>query len=296
VSASADSASAFIDLHSHTDASDGSLTPAELIALATRTGLAALSITDHDTFAGYDVALPLARAAGLDLVRGIELNSRLLVDAAAQPRFVHVLVYFPSREPTLAFHNWLEEQRTDRRSRNEKLVKALQARGVAITLEEVEARGRSLAGRPHFARILLEKGYVTNFEDAFHKYLGEDAPSYVERDSSTTEEVIELARQGGGIPVVAHPIRIGLARAVEHAVLPRFKEAGLVGLEVYHSDHPPALQEYYRALAGELDLLPTGGSDFHGKSVKPDIELGTGRAHNVRVPLEFLEGLRRFGR
>ena len=162
-----------------------------------------------------------------------------------------------------------------------------------ITLQEVEARGRTLAGRPHFARLLVEKGYVANFEDAFEKYLGEEAPSYVERESKTTEEVINLARQGGGIPVVAHPIRIGLARAVEHDVLTDLKQAGLVGLEVYHSDHPPALQAYYRDLAAELDLLPTGGSDFHG-TVKPDIELGSGRAHNVNVPLEFLEGLRRF--
>lgn len=282
-----------IDLHSHTNSSDGTLTPAELVALAKTQNISSLAITDHDTFEGYDIAVPLAEASGLDLVRGIELNSRLLLEGSAQPRFVHILVYFLSREPSRIFQNWLAEQQTDRRSRNAKLAKALQDRGVNITLQEVEARGRTLAGRPHFARILVEKGYVTNFEDAFHKYLGEDAPSYVERESNTTEEVIDLARQGGGIPVVAHPIRIGLARAVEHEVLTRFKQAGLVGLEVYHSDHPPALQQYYRVLADELELLPTGGSDFHG-AVKPDIELGTGRAHNLRVPAEFLEGLRRF--
>jgi hypothetical protein len=282
-----------IDLHSHTNASDGTLTPAELVALAKTKNLSSLAITDHDTFEGYEIAVPLAQASGLDLVRGIELNSRLLIEGSAQPRFVHILVYFPSRHPSEGFQSWLAEQRTDRRSRNAKLAKALQDRGVNITLQEVEARGRTLAGRPHFARILVEKGYVTNFEDAFHKYLGEDAPSYVERESNTTEEVIDLALQGGGIPVVAHPIRIGLARAVEHDVLTRFKQAGLVGLEVYHSDHPPALQQYYRVLADELELLPTGGSDFHG-AVKPDTELGTGRAHNLRVPAEFLEGLRRF--
>jgi predicted metal-dependent phosphoesterase TrpH len=139
----------------------------------------------------------------------------------------------------------------------------------------------------------VEKGYVSNFEEAFRQYLGEEAPSYVERDSKTTEEVIGLALQGGGIPVVAHPIRIGLARAVEYDVLRRFKDAGLVGLEVCHSDHPPALQTYYGTLAEEFELLPTGGSDFHG-TVKPDIELGTGRAGNVRAPLAFLDGLRQY--
>ncbi len=287
--------SAFIDLHSHTNASDGTLTPAQLVALAQQKDLAALSITDHDTFEGHDVALPLAKAAGLDLVRGIELNSRLLLSGSSQPRFVHMLVYFPNSEPSAGFLSWLTGQQAERRDRNEKLVLALQARGVDITLAEVEARGRSLAGRPHFARILVDKGYVGNFEEAFKQYLGEEAPSYVERDSKTTEEVIRLALDGGGIPVVAHPIRIGLARAVEHDVLAQFKKAGLVGLETIHSDHPPALQTYYGLLAQELDLLPTGGSDFHG-AVKPDIELGTGRAGNVRAPLEFLEGLRNYAR
>ncbi len=290
-SSSPSSASRFIDLHSHTNASDGVLSPAELLALAQQKGLAALSITDHDTFQGYNEALPFATAAGFDLVRGIELNSRLYIDGSSQPRFVHMLVYFLTREPSAGFHKWLEDQRLERRDRNEKLIQALRDRGVQITLAEVEARGRSLTGRPHFARLLVEKGYVSNFQEAFEKYLGEDAPSYVERESKTTEEVIQLALEGGGLPVVAHPIRIGLARAIEHAVLARFKQAGLVGLEVVHSDHPPALQAYYRTLAHELELLPTGGSDFHGAAVKPDIELGTGRAGNVRVPIEFLQGL-----
>ena len=244
--------SAFIDLHSHTNASDGTLTPAQLVALAKQKDLAALSITDHDTFEGYDVALALAQAAGLDLVRGIELNSRLLLSGSSQPRFVHMLVYFPNSEPSAGFLSWLTGQQAERRERNEKLVLALQARGVDITLAEVETRGRSLAGRPHFARILVDKGYVTTFEEAFKQYLGEEAPSYVERDSKTTEEVIRLALDGGGIPVVAHPIRIGLARAVEHDVLAQFKKAGLVGLETIHSDHPPALQTYYGLLAQPL--------------------------------------------
>jgi len=296
VPSSDSSAARFIDLHSHTNASDGTLAPAGLLALAQQKDLAALAITDHDTFQGYDEALPIARAAGFDLVRGIELNSRLYVENSPQPRFVHILVYFPTHEPSAGFLKWLEHQRTERRERNEKLVQALRDRGVQITLAEVEARGRSLAGRPHFARILVEKGYVSNFEDAFRQYLGEEAPSYVERESKTTEEVIRLAREGGGLPAVAHPIRIGLPRALEHEVLTRFKNAGLVGLEVVHSDHPAALQTYYRLLADELGLLPTGGSDFHGAAVKPDIELGTGRAGNVRAPFEFLEGLLRYGK
>ena len=132
-----------------------------------------------------------------------------------------------------------------------------------------------------------------NFDDAFRKYLGEDAPTYVERESKVTEDVVAFARASGGIPVLAHPIRLSLPRITEAAMFEHLQRSGLAGLEVYHSEHPPALQAYYRELAAELNLLPTGGSDFHG-AVKPDIELGSGRANNVRVPVEFLEGLRRF--
>jgi 3',5'-nucleoside bisphosphate phosphatase len=126
--------SGVIDLHSHTNASDGTFLPDELVALAQRRGLSALAITDHDTFEGYEAALALARASGFDLVRGIELNSRLFLDGFAQPRFVHMLVYFPSSEPSRGFQAWLDEQRADRRLRNERLAEALRERGVDITL------------------------------------------------------------------------------------------------------------------------------------------------------------------
>ncbi len=281
-----------IDLHSHTNESDGSLTPKELIDLALRAGLEALAITDHDTFSGYEKALPLAQAAGLDLVHGIELNSRVIVNGAVMPRYAHILAYFVSRAPSAEFVSWLSETRGERADRNEKLAASLRANGVEITLADVEKKGRSLTGRPHFARVLVEKGYAKSLEDAFQRFLGEDAPSYVHRDSLTTAETVALVRAGGGIPVVAHPIRLGMDRAAERAFLVEAKAAGLLGLEVYHSEHSPALQQYYLELARELDLLPTGGSDYHGPGVKPDIELGTGRNGNVSVPLAFLDGLR----
>ncbi len=283
--------SRFIDLHSHTRASDGSLTPAELVALAKRSDLAALGITDHDTFDGYEEALPPARAAGLDLLRGIELNSRLFLDSGKTPIYVHLLGYFPNREPSPSLMAWLSGERDDRRSRNRRLVEALQNRDIDITLEEVEARGRSLAGRTHFAQILVEKGYAPNSEEAFRRYLGETAPSYVGRQSLSTDEVISIIREGGGIPAIAHPIRLHLPRDIERATLIRLKKFGLLALEVYHSDHPSELQAYYRQLAEELDLLPTGGSDFHG-AAKPNIALGTGLHGNLRVPAEFLQRLR----
>ncbi len=282
----------FIDLHSHTTASDGSLSPAELVALAKRTGLDALAITDHDTFDGYEAAVPLARENGLELIRGLELNTKLHLGGRDR-RAAHLLAYWPTRQPSAEFTEWLMEQQDDRRDRNRRLVEALQARGINVTLQEVELTGRSLAGRPHFARLLVEKGYAANSEDAFVRYLGETAPSYVERESQTTEETIGIVRAGGGVPVLAHPVRLSLPRDVEAEAILNLKHAGLLGLEIYHSEHPPELQAHYRQLAEELGLLPTGGSDFHG-AVKPHVQLGTGMMGNIRVPLEFLLRMRQF--
>jgi predicted metal-dependent phosphoesterase TrpH len=281
-----------IDLHSHTNESDGSLTPKELIDLATTMGLEALAITDHDTFSGYEKALPLAQAAGLPLVQAIELNSRATLNGVFMPRYAHILAYFPAHPPGPEFMSWLVDIRRERFERNEKLAASLRAAGVQITLADVEKKGRSLTGRPHFARVLVEKGYAKSLEDAFARFLGEEAPSYVHRDSLTTVETVNMVRTSGGIPVVAHPIRLGMDRAAERGFLEEAKSAGLLGLEVYHSEHSPELQHYYLKLAAEMGLLPTGGSDFHGPTVKPDIELGTGRNGNVSVPLEFLTALR----
>jgi 3',5'-nucleoside bisphosphate phosphatase len=280
-----------IDLHAHTDESDGSLSPSELVSLARGIGLSALAITDHDTFVGYEKAVEFACGSELELVRGIELNTRMSEDRTFRGRSVHLLAYFLAGPPAPSFTSWLEQERLERRSRNQRLAVSLQREGIDITLSEVEARGRSLAGRPHFARILVEKGYARDSEDAFRKYLGEEAASFVPRESKTTEEAIGIVRSGGGVPVIAHPIRLGLPRTEERELLIRYRRAGLLGLEVYHSEHPPELQAYYHQLAGELDLRPSGGSDFHG-TIKPEVELGTGINGNVRVPLTFLEGLR----
>jgi predicted metal-dependent phosphoesterase TrpH len=284
-----------IDLHSHTNESDGVLAPEELVALAKNSDLAALAITDHDTFEGYRKAVPFAREAGLELVHGIELNTRFYLNGQTDPtKSVHLLAYFVSGGPSPAFEDWLAEQRIEREARNRKLTAALKERGVEITVEEVEARGRSLAGRPHFASILIEKGYAKNFRDAFDRYLGEEAPTFIQRESKTTDEAIRLVRLGGGIPVIAHPIRIGLAPEQEREALTEWKAAGLVGLEIYHSEHSAEKQAHYRKLAEEIGLLPSGGSDFHGASVKPNVQLGSGISGNVRVPHEFLDAMRAF--
>lgn len=285
--------SGFVDLHTHTTESDGSVTPAELVALAKQSDLAALAITDHDTFSGYEKAVPFASNAKLDLVCGIELNTKMDLSSTSEGRTAHLLAYFLDGSPSGEFREWLTHQQNARRTRNRKLVESLRKRGVEITLAEVEARGRSLAGRPHFARILVDKGYARNLQDAFDRFIGEQAPSFVERESISTEKAIEIVRHSNGIPVMAHPIRLGLGREAERQTLARFKNSGLAGLEIYHSEHSPELQAHYRQLAAELGLLPTGGSDFHGDA-KPDIQLGTGLNGNVRVPREFVDRLRAF--
>jgi len=279
-----------IDLHTHTNESDGSYSPAELVCAALTKGLEALGITDHDTFAGYDQAAPLARTAGLDLVCGIELSTRM---DAYEGFSVHLLGYFLHQPPSEAFRAWLEEVLADRRDRNVRLIEKLQSMGVDIELSEVEKVGRSLTGRPHFARILVEKGYARNTEDAFRKYLGEHAPGYVERHGPTTVKGIQQIVAGGGLAVVAHPIRLGIRDPkAEETMILELCEAGLGGIEVYHSDHRPKDVERYERLAKKLDLAVTGGSDFHG-TIKPRHALGTGVKHNLNIPREVLDRLRK---
>ena len=164
--AAAAEAPAVIDLHSHTNESDGTFTPQELIDCAVATGLEALAITDHDTFAGFDQAKPIAEAAGLDLVCGIELSTR---SPGGRSRAVHLLGYFLHRPPAAEFRAWLGEVLQDRRDRNIRLVKSLQSQGIDIELSEVEKMGRTLTGRPHFARLLIRKGYVATPEEAFRR-------------------------------------------------------------------------------------------------------------------------------
>jgi len=251
--------------------------------------LEALAVTDHDTLAGYDQAEPLARAAGLDLVCGIEISTRF------HGRSVHLLGYFVNRPPALAFREWLRDLHDSRRDRNLRLIARLRSLGVDITIEEVEAKGRSMTGRPHFARVLVEKGYVTTLDQAFEDYLDESAKGYVQRREVPMREGIERVLNGGGIPALAHPIRVGRRAGANGDELDQWvgemRDMGLRALEVFHSDHRPQDVERYLDLARRLDLAVTGGSDFHGAN-KPRIELGRGYEGNLSIPRSVLDNLR----
>ncbi len=275
-----------IDLHSHTTASDGTFSPAQLVEEAGRTGLRTLGITDHDTFSGYDQALPLARQAGLDLVCGIELSTKL------HGHSVHLLGYFldPFLNPDgfNVFRNWIRDLQVSRRERNVRLIARLQELGVDITLEEVQARGGEMTGRPHFAQVLLEKGYVSSLQQAFDEYLDESAKGYVTRREPQFAEAVKHIRDAGGIASLAHPIRL---REDVAAILPELQAAGLNAIEAYHSDHSPSQTALYLELAAQQGLRVTGGSDFHG-AAKPEIRLGTGRGGNLRIPDDLIDRLR----
>jgi predicted metal-dependent phosphoesterase TrpH len=280
-----------IDLHSHTNESDGTYTPGELVGLAMESGVEALAISDHDTFSGFDQALPLAQSRGLDLVCGIELSTRV---PGTKVRTVHLLGYFLHQPPPAKFREWLNELIEGRRDRNQRLITSLRERGVDIELREVEKLGRTLTGRPHFARVLIQKGYASSFDEAFRRYLGESAPSYVERFAPYVADAIQRVVDGGGLPVLAHPIRLGLRdRGAEENFIGELRDAGLRGIEVFHSDHAPADMERYAGIARKYNLAVSGGSDFHGE-VKPQISLGTGNNGNLNIPKSVLEGLRAY--
>ena len=263
-----------IDLHSHTNESDGTCSPEQLIAEAVQAGVDRLGITDHDTFAGYDAARGAAASSGVELVRGIELST------AMHGHSVHVLGYFPGAGGLSAFRDWVLELQASRRERNQRLAIRLRELGFDVTVEEAEARGRGMTGRPHFAQIMLEKGYVSNLRQAFDEYLDESAKGYVYRREPSFAEGVGHIRDAGGIASLAHPIRVAGDVA---AMMPELCAAGLNAIEAYHSDHGPAETELYLALAKQYGLLVTGGSDFHG-AMKPEVSLGTGYKGNLHVP------------
>ena len=271
-----------IDLHSHTNESDGSCSPAQLVEEAVRAGVTSLGVTDHDTFAGYDQAVPIAAGAGLDLVCGIELSTKL------HGRSVHLLGYFLKSDGLAGFREWVLEQQASRHERNLRLAARLRDLGFDVTLEEAEARGRGMTGRPHFAQIMVEKGYVANIREAFDQYLDESAKGYVYRREPQFAEGVERIRNADGIASLAHPIRVD---GDVPALMPELRDAGLNAIEAYHSDHDEKATALYLALAKKYGMLVTGGSDYHGL-VKPGVLLGTGYGGNLHIPDDLLETLR----
>jgi hypothetical protein len=284
-----------IDLHAHTTDSDGGAPPAQLLEEARQAGLRALAICDHDTLGGYDTAAPLAAGSGVDLVCGIELSTRYRRKGGGRGPSIHMLGYFLEGAPGKEFRAWIEKLQAGRHDRNRRMLERLQALGVDITMDEVRSLARRLPGRPHFARLLVRKGYVADVEQAFQRYLDESAPAYVPRESPSSEEGIRRILEAGGLPSLAHPKRLAKLGPEKNQIIEDLAGAGLRAIEAYHSEHDLEDIQRYLSMAGRWGLAITGGSDYHGDN-KPHVRLGMGSSCNGTVPDEILDQLRALAR
>lgn len=269
------------DLHAHTNASDGLRTPGQVVARAAELGLAAVAITDHDTTAGLPEALEAGRRVGVRVVPGVELSTW----SARLRQEVHLLGYGVAADGG-SLAPLLAELREARRDRAREIVERLQRLGLTVTWEDVAAEtGGGSPGRPHVARALLRRGLVTSLEEAFDRYLAAGRPAYVPRRHLDPEAGIEALRSAGALPVLAHP---GLLRAPldDPGWLRSWRDAGLAGIEAFHSRHTSPQVRRLIALAGRLELLVTGGSDCHGPGAGHPELLGA-----VRVPTAWVDRL-----
>ncbi len=280
-----------IDLHTHTTASDGTDTPEQLVRRAVQSGIGTLAITDHDTLDGVDSVLHCAAQEGLDLIRGIELSTRVGGESEPRRRTAHLLGYFFS-DPGPEFCNWLLSLRIKRRERNGLIAERLQQLGMDVTLEEAEALGRNITARPHFAAVMIRKGHVANVREAFDVYLGESGQAYIEREDPPIEEAIERVRAACGVCSLAHAIRLNQTDpAREYALISGWSQAGLDAIEVWHSDHGEDEETRYGQIAESCGLARTGGSDFHGEHT-PGVLPGIGKGR-LRVPPSVVSELHR---
>jgi predicted metal-dependent phosphoesterase TrpH len=271
-----------VDLHAHTQASDGGDRPRELVAAAAAAGVATLAVTDHDTVA----AVAEARAAGERL--GVEVLAGCELTATVGDRVVHVLLYGEGLlEPDLA--DAVEVGRRGRDERNRAVAERLERLTGVGYPDAVEVAGASVLSRAHFARALVARGVVADVAEAFDRYLSSGRPAHVPAPGVSVGEAVAVAAKAGGVAVLAHPGR--LAPGERDRVLGQALEAGLDGVEVWHSQHDPDLRRSLAGLVERRGLPATGGSDYHGRH-KPGVQLGTGAAGNVAVPGDRLAALR----
>lgn len=275
-----------IDLHTHSSASDGSMTPAELVAYAKLKGLAAIALTDHDTVDGVKNALDEGERIGVEVIPGIEISVEYKPE-------MHILGLFPDKDKYVKIKEELNAIKTGRELRNKKIINRLNELDLDITEEEVKKLAiGDIVGRPHIARVLVAKGYARSIDDAFDKYLSKEGLAYFKRFELQPKDGIRAIRRAGGIPVLAHPVYLKQTYDQLDKLIPELKEYGLIGIEAYYSEHSNEDTGKFLRLAIKHNLLATGGSDFHG-SFKSGIELGRGRG-NLNVPYELLEKLKAF--
>jgi len=272
-----------IDLHTHSDLSDGSLSPEALAALAAESGLTAVALTDHDTMAGTDRFIAACGRLGLRGIAGVEISTDF------GPGTMHVLGYF-GRLPEAGFMVDLERIRDGREVRNTHILQTLAGLGMPVDAGELAAlAGEGVAGRPHIAQALVARGYVKDFREAFDQWLGKGKPAYHDRYRLGPSEAVSAIVAAGGAAVLAHPFTLRLENSALRAILDLLVEAGLAGIEVFYPEHSLPLRQLYTTLAKERGLVLTGGSDFHG-TMNPAIRIGRGFG-NVQVQDRVLADL-----
>lgn len=268
-----------IDLHIHSTTSDGTMSPADLVAYAHNKGLSAIALTDHDTTDGVEEAVVAGSLLGLEVVSGIELSVKYF------NHNVHLLGYLFDCQHT-EFQVALSLLQTGRHERNIKILARLNSLGIAVGLSELErSAGSGQTGRPHIARLMLEKGFVRSMDEAFEKYLGHGGLAYTSRFIYGIKEAISLIKNANGIAVLAHPLQ--LDRSIDNLdfALHQLRDMGLDGIEVYYPNHSRQFRKRLISLAEKYALLMTGGSDYHG-SIRPGTTLAGGK--NVSVPSQLL--------
>jgi predicted metal-dependent phosphoesterase TrpH len=278
-----------IDLHIHSTASDGTFSPCEILALATKLNLAAIAITDHDTIDGSKEVIDKGISSEIKFLTGVEISAAPPISFFCSGS-LHILGYsFRLDDPVL--NQTLHTLQMARKNRNPGIIERLNNIGFDISIEEVlEIADGGQIGRPHIARLMTEKGYAGSINEVFDKYLGKGKPAYVDKYRIECDAAIGIITNAGGIPVLAHPSLINFCndRKLDDMVA-GLKEMGIRGIEVYYPEHSKSQFSSYMKLAEKHKLLITGGTDFHG-SLKPDISMGSGRG-NFHVPYNLYENL-----
>ena len=274
----------YIDLHTHSNCSDGSMTPTELVVHASERGLAAIALSDHDTIAGIDEALEAGMKYGIEVVPAIEFSVQSQTET-------HILGFYIDHKSPLIMQA-LEEINSVRMQRTVNTCNKLRDLGFDVTMEEAFAIAPSgIIGRAHFARILAEKGYTQSVKEGFDKYLANGRPAYDGTQYLTASDAVKLINDLGGVAFVAHPHLIRLDDSTLRSFLLQLKSCGLCGIEGYYNEYTPEMQDYFQNLARELGLEICGGTDFHAK-MKPHIEIGIGQG-NMAIPYEVLDNIKR---
>ena len=272
-----------IDLHTHTTCSDGSMSPRELVRHAASKGLAAIAVTDHDSVSGVEDAIDEGKKVGVEIVPAIELSVQSETET-------HILGY------DIDIHHPLLKKALDgvmdaRHKRTVNTCNKLIALGFDISMDDAYAIAPSgLIGRAHFARILMEKGYISSVKEGFEKWLGVGKPAYDGTQALTAKEAVTLIKNIGGYAFVAHPHLIRISDEKLRAFLTELKAYGLDGIEGYYNEYTPEMQEKFQSMAKELGLKISGGTDFHAK-MKPHIEIGIGQG-GMEIPYSVLENIR----